>query len=64
MTQPKIKLYDILFEYKSVDSDMNVSDDAKKFADIMDKAALRLGYKQPVITSGLLTISSRSETEF
>lgn len=49
----KIKLYDILFEYKSVDSDMNVSDDAKKFADIMDKAALRLGYKQPVITSGL-----------
>ena len=53
MTQPKIKLYDILFEYKSVDSDMNVSDDAKKFADIMDKAALRLGYKQPVITSGL-----------
>lgn len=55
MTQPKnqIKLYDILFEYKSIGSDMNVSDDAKKFADIMDKAAIKLGYKQPVITSGL-----------
>lgn len=55
MTQPKnqIKLYDILFEYKSVDSDMNVSEDAKLFADIMDKVAVKLKYKQPIITSGL-----------
>lgn len=49
----QIKIYDILYEYKSVDSDMNVSEDAKLFADIMDKAAITLGYNQPIITSGL-----------
>jgi hypothetical protein len=49
-----IKLSDILFEVKwAADTDSNVTEEAQKFAEIMDKLATELGYQEPVITSGL-----------
>lgn len=48
-----VKLYNLLFEAWAPDTDSNVTLEAKQFAEIMDKLAVELGYKEPVITSGL-----------
>jgi len=49
-----MKLYNILFEVKwALNTDSNVTVDAKAFAEIMDKLSVRECQKEPVITSGL-----------